>query len=56
MKKRLILIFVSIALIVAYVDLIDSCKKIDLAIEDSLQSRINKMETVSYPELLKFTD
>lgn len=57
MKRRVIFIFVSIVLLIAYIDLVDSCRQIDLAIEDSLQSKVNMTETISYSQVLnKFVD
>lgn len=55
MKKQLFIILLCLVLIVAYIDLIDSCKRIDLTVSESVKSNnIDSVDKVSYFKLLKF--
>ena len=57
MSKKLTFILLSLILLIAYIDLIDSCRQIDLAIEDSVRSKVNLIEHVDYSSMIfKYPD
>lgn len=57
MNKKLTFILLFLILLIAYIDLIDSCRQIDLAIEDSVRSKVNLIEHVDYSSMIfKYPD
>lgn len=53
MMKRILLIFILIILVISYIDLMDSCKKIDITINKVLNSKNQSVvKNVNYADLL----